>query len=93
MTFAQALARIEELLKTEPEFLEWKELEDLLLDHADSIVQLGKVAAEMRESFNPFCPFTPGDGHETILIKAIDIDDVKLSQAGQDFDKLMDGGG
>ena len=52
MTFAQALARIENLRKivdrTDSLALAG-ELEDLLWDHADSIVQLGKAAREMRD--------------------------------------------
>lgn len=54
MTFSQALARIEDLvttLETCPEY-HWQQnynnLRDTLAQHADSIVQLGKVAAEMR---------------------------------------------
>jgi hypothetical protein len=47
MTFAQALARIEEL--TRGAHSEYDELGDLLITHAEDIVQLGKVAKEMRE--------------------------------------------
>ena len=50
MTFAQALARIEGLLKPsmkrEPDF--YHECQELLMEHADSIVQLAKIAAGMR---------------------------------------------
>lgn len=46
-SLAQALARIEEL-KTRPmTYYETVEFKRLLLDHADSIVQLGKVAQSM----------------------------------------------
>jgi hypothetical protein len=60
MTFAQALARIEELTK-EIEQIERSgehahnsaaELRGLLYRHADSIVQLGKVAKEMADKTN-----------------------------------------
>ena len=54
MNFAEALARIEKCLNDykDPEFI-WKhkhdnEIEDLLRRHRDSIVQLAKVAEEMR---------------------------------------------
>jgi hypothetical protein len=56
MTFAQALARIEKLqkravqLRHEFPFAEIEEIQTLLLEHTNSIVQLGKVAAEMRAS-------------------------------------------
>lgn len=51
--FAVAMARIEELLKpgnTDPYFYTngFNERRDLLINHCESIVQLVKVAAEMR---------------------------------------------
>jgi hypothetical protein len=46
--FAQALARIEELLEDE----RLMEVEILLGEHADSIVQFAKVAEEMRDAYN-----------------------------------------
>lgn len=59
MGFAQALARIEELLnllETTNYGLRYqsyeKELDRLTTQHADSIVQLGKVSAEMRADFD-----------------------------------------
>lgn len=78
-TFAQALARIEELLKgieTAP-YNTWKvtteqNLKHILYTHADSIVQLGKVAAQMR-----------GD---------IDMSDGYLGPGAMDYDKLMNDG-
>ena len=51
MTFAQALARIEELRSsTDPaaRVQSFAEVERLLIRYADSIVQLAKVAEEMR---------------------------------------------
>ena len=52
MTFAQALARIEELKSDgggySSKLIAQAELNELLHDHADSIVQLAKIAAGMR---------------------------------------------
>jgi hypothetical protein len=53
MTFAQALARIEELIKLDVRSMDMDKLQEftyLLHDHADSIVQLGKMAQEMRNA-------------------------------------------
>ena len=53
MTFAQALARIEEINGDMKLYIGcFPELKDLLIDHADSIVQLGKVAGEMRDAMD-----------------------------------------
>jgi len=58
MTFAQALARIEQVLvykkawsaQTGEHLAALSELHTLLVKHADSFVQLWKVAEEMREN-------------------------------------------
>lgn len=68
MTFAQALARIEELLKEQKANADvlstWRvssALRELLHEHADNFIQLGKVAQEMRADFDA-CTIVDGPG-------------------------------
>lgn len=88
ITFAQALARIEELLK-ESEGYEYAETKHLLRQHADSIVQLGKVAQEMRAQL--IVHHFDGDSTKPWAAPSIHGSIFKLGQAIQEFDKLVKG--
>lgn len=77
--FAQALARIEELLK-EPEGRDYAETIHLLKKHADSIVQLGEIAGQLRDVMR--------------LLPANIYNDATLRRAKEirdSYDKLMKG--
>ena len=86
MTFAQALARIEELKSGgghSSKLIAQAELNILLHDHADSIVQLGKVAAEMRE-IAEYTPFQLKLNDNYALAQ-------RLEDTAKTYDKLLNG--
>lgn len=90
MTFTQALARIEELLKThQASGDDHDKLHDLLCMHADSIVQLGKVAGEMRKQHT--LHYYSDDHSKPWAAPSIYGCIFKLGKAAQEYDKLMNG--
>lgn len=91
MTFAQALVRIEELIKAgnDPDEINKDLMKRYLYEHAGSIVQLGKVAREMRKQFT--LHHYDGDADRPWAAPSIKGCIFKLGNAAQEYDKLMKG--
>ena len=86
--FAQALARIEELLtdpSAENAFHADGQIRALLRKHADSIVQLGNLAAEIRDTFSIARDWEDDP-------KADHIDSYELGKLAVAYDQLMGNG-
>lgn len=92
MTFAQALARIEELnqmlaVKDDGSKFyaeKWLERKELILEHANFIVQLKNLSANMRDSFT-----VRYDENDESFV-ASKVDHLSLGEAGAALDLLME---